>query len=125
MGTAQRQPPRAPGEFRRRDEVTPRREVTLAPGATGKLSFAIGRFASTLSALTRSGVAILAALEIVERTAGNEGIAKAVREANDSVRGGETLADPLARSGEFPAMVTRMISIGERMNQTGRFRRTR
>ncbi len=75
---------------------------------------AISRFARTLSTLTRSGVAILGALEIVERTAGNEVFARVVRHASDSVRGGETLAEPLARSGEFPAMVTRMIGVGEK-----------
>lgn len=75
---------------------------------------AISRFARTLSTLTRSGVSILAALEIVERTAGNEVFARAVRSAADSVRNGETLADPLMRSEEFPAMVTRMIGVGEK-----------
>jgi len=75
---------------------------------------AISRFARTLSTLTRSGVAILQALEIVERTAGNEVFAKAVRMAGDSVRSGETLAEPLARSQQFPAMVTRMIGVGEK-----------
>lgn len=75
---------------------------------------AISRFARTLSTLTRSGVAILQALEIVERTAGNEVFAKAVRQAGDSVRSGETLAEPLARSQQFPAMVTRMIGVGEK-----------
>ena len=82
----------------------------------GKLlrKVAISRFARTLSTLTRSGVSILAALEIVERTAGNEVFARVVRKAGDSVRGGETLADPLARSQEFPAMVTRMIGVGEK-----------
>jgi type IV pilus assembly protein PilC len=82
----------------------------------GKLlrKVAISRFTRTLSTLTRSGVAILAALEIVERTSGNEVFARAIRAAGDSVRGGETLADPLARSGEFPAMVTRMIGVGEK-----------
>lgn len=82
----------------------------------GKLlrKVAISRFARTLSTLTRSGVSILAALEIVERTAGNEVFARVVRKAADSVRGGETLAEPLARSQEFPAMVTRMIGVGEK-----------
>ncbi len=75
---------------------------------------AVSRFTRTLSTLTRSGVAILQAMEIVERTAGNEVFAKAIREAGDSVRNGETLADPLARSGEFPPMVTRMIGVGEK-----------
>lgn len=82
----------------------------------GKLlrKVAISRFTRTLSTLTRSGVAILGALEIVERTAGNEVFARVVRNAADCVRGGETLAEPLARSGEFPAMVTRMIAVGEK-----------
>jgi len=75
---------------------------------------AISRFTRTLSTLTRSGVAILQALEIVERTAGNEVYAKAIREAADSVRNGDTLADPLAQAEVFPAMVTRMIAVGEK-----------
>ncbi len=75
---------------------------------------AISRFTRTLSTLIRSGVAILQALEITERTAGNEVFAKAVREAADSVRNGDTLADPLMRSEVFPGMVTRMISVGEK-----------
>ena len=75
---------------------------------------AISRFARTLSTLTRSGVPILQALEIVERTSGNEVFAKAVRDAGASVRSGETLSDPLARSEQFPAMVTRMIGVGEK-----------
>ncbi len=82
----------------------------------GKLlrKVAISRFSKTLSTLMRSGVAILGALEIAERTAGNEVFAKTIREAGDCVRRGETLAEPLARSGEYPAMVTRMIGIGEK-----------
>ena len=82
----------------------------------GKLlqKVAISRFTRTLSTLTKSGVAILGALEIAERTAGNEVYAKAVRDAGESVRNGETLADPLARSGQFPALVTRMIGVGEK-----------
>ena len=75
---------------------------------------AISRFARTLSTLTRSGVAILQAMEIVERTAGNEVYARASRAAGDSVRNGETLAEPLARAQVFPAMVTRMIGVGEK-----------
>lgn len=90
--------------------------IKLRMPVFGKLlrKVAISRFARTLSTLTRSGVAILAALEIVERTSGNEVFARAIRAAADSVRGGETLADPLARSEQFPGMVTRMIGVGEK-----------
>jgi len=75
---------------------------------------AVSRFTRTLSTLTRSGVPILQAMEIVERTAGNEVFSRIVRNAGDSVRNGETLSEPLGRSGEFPAMVVRMIAVGEK-----------
>lgn len=75
---------------------------------------AISRVTRTLSTLTRSGVNILQALEIVERTAGNEVFARAIRNAGNSVRNGESLAEPLTRSEVFPAMVTRMIGVGEK-----------
>lgn len=82
----------------------------------GKLirKVAISRVARTLSTLTRSGVPILAALEIVERTAGNQVFARAVHESQDSVRAGKTLAEPLEASRVFPPMVTRMIGVGEK-----------
>lgn len=90
--------------------------LTLRMPVFGALLGKVGvsRFTRTLASLIRSGVAILQALEIVERTAGNEVYAKVIREAADSVRNGETLADPLARTGIFPTMVTRMIGVGEK-----------
>jgi type IV pilus assembly protein PilC len=75
---------------------------------------AVSRFTRTLATLTHSGVAILQALEIAERTAGNEVFAKVIRNTAESVRNGETLADPLSRTGQFPPMVTRMIGVGEK-----------
>ena len=75
---------------------------------------ATSRFTGTLATLTRSGVPILQALEIVESTSGNRVFEKAIREAAEGVRNGESLADPLARSGEYPPMVTRMIAVGEK-----------
>ena len=82
----------------------------------GKLlsKVAISRFARTLSTLTRSGVPILGALEIVEKTAGNEVFSRAINSAQDSIRAGQPLAEPLVAAGVFPPMVTRMISVGEK-----------
>ena len=82
----------------------------------GKLfsKVAISRVTRTLSTLTRSGVPILAALDIVERTAGNQVFARAIRRSQASVRAGKTLAEPLEASKVFPPMVTRMISVGEK-----------
>jgi type IV pilus assembly protein PilC len=34
--------------------------------------------------------------------------------SQSSIKAGATIADPLARSGVFPLMVTRMIDVGER-----------
>jgi type IV pilus assembly protein PilC len=75
---------------------------------------AVSRFARTLSTLTRSGVPVLGALEIVERTIGNEVIARSVKNSQSSIKAGATIAEPLARSGVFPLMVTRMIDVGEK-----------
>ena len=75
---------------------------------------AMSRFSRTFSTLIRSGVPILGSLEIVAGTAGNRIVSDAVMEAKESVRQGNTLAEPLAQSGIFPPMVTRMISIGEK-----------
>lgn len=75
---------------------------------------AISRFSRTFATLLQSGVPILATLEIVATTSGNKVIEDAVVQASQNIRDGEPLALPLAKSGVFPPMVTRMISIGER-----------
>ena len=74
---------------------------------------AVSRFTRTLGTLISSGVSILEALEITARTSGNRVIHDAVMQARGSIAGGETIADPLARSGVFPPMVTSMIAVGE------------
>ena len=75
---------------------------------------ALSRFSKTFATLVKAGVPILGALEIVAATVGNQVISKAVDEARESVRQGETLAEPLGKSPHFPPMVTKMIGIGER-----------
>jgi type IV pilus assembly protein PilC len=74
----------------------------------------LSRFSKTFATLIKSGVPILGALEIVSATSGNRVIMEAVDAARDSVREGNTLAEPLARSPVFPPMVVKMIAIGER-----------
>jgi len=75
---------------------------------------AISRFSRTFATLIQSGVPILGSLEIVSATCGNRIISNAINHASESVRQGETLGEPLAVSGVFPTMVTRMISVGEK-----------
>jgi type IV pilus assembly protein PilC len=75
---------------------------------------ALSRFSRTFSTLIKSGVPILGALEIVSKTAGNVVISEAIDNAQESVRQGDTLSEPLAASPVFPPMVTKMIGIGEK-----------
>ena len=75
---------------------------------------ALSRFSRTFATLLQSGVPILSALEIVASTSGNRVIEAAVLAAAARVKQGETLAEPLAKSGVFPPMVTRMIAVGEK-----------
>jgi type IV pilus assembly protein PilC len=74
---------------------------------------ALSRFSRTLSTLIRSGVPILQALEIVAETVNNMVISRAVRDVQDSVREGESLATPLSKHPTFPAMVVQMMAVGE------------
>jgi type IV pilus assembly protein PilC len=73
----------------------------------------VARFSRTLGTLVSSGVPILDGLSIVSKTSGNKTIETAILNARASIREGETIAEPLGRSGMFPPMVIQMISVGE------------
>ncbi len=77
---------------------------------------AVARFTRTLGTLISSGVPILNGLEITARTSGNKVIENAIFATRDSISQGNTISDPLKKSGVFPPMVTQMIGVGE---QTG------
>jgi type IV pilus assembly protein PilC len=81
----------------------------------GKLvqKVAISRFARTMSVLSRTGVPVLQALDIVSTTAGNAMVSAALRDVQESVKRGESLAAPLGRHEVFPPMVTHMMAVGE------------
>jgi type IV pilus assembly protein PilC len=74
---------------------------------------ALTRFSRNLGTLLSSGVPILQSLEIVSETTGSIVISRALKEVQDSVRRGETVAGPLAEHEVFPPMVVQMIASGE------------
>lgn len=78
---------------------------------------AISKFTRTLSTLVRSGVPILSSLEIVGKTSGNKLIEKSVTDVHSSIKDGENIAEPLYKSGVFPPMVVRMVSVGEQSGE--------
>ncbi len=88
-------------------------------GKLGRL-VAVARFCRTLSTLLISGVPIVSALKIVEEVVGNVVLADAVAKAAVSIQEGQSIAVPLKQSGEFPPMVTHMVSIGERTGELER-----
>jgi type II secretory pathway component PulF len=100
----------------------------------------VGRFASTLGTMIKSGVPIINALMIVRDTITNTVLAKALldisantngkngnQSKNDaqtkvvdiisSVRKGKGVGEPLKKSGVFPPLVIHMVTIGEETGQ--------
>jgi type IV pilus assembly protein PilC len=74
---------------------------------------AVAKFTRTMGTMLSSGVAILEALDIVAKTAGNKSVEQAIYTVRSGIAEGRTMADPLAETGVFPAMVCQMISVGE------------
>ena len=73
----------------------------------------IAKFSRTLGTLLSSGVALLEGLEICARTSGNKTVETAVLNTMEAIKGGDTIAAPLARGKVFPPMVIQMIDVGE------------
>src|SRR4051794_16735242 len=73
----------------------------------------LSRFTRNLGTMIKSGVPILQALDIVADTTGNVVVGRAVRDVQESVRSGESLAQPLTHHAVFPPMVVQMMSVGE------------
>ena len=78
---------------------------------------AISRLTSTLATMLASGVQLLDAMDVAKRVMNNRVLEHAVEGARQNIREGETIAEPLKRSGEFPALVTHMIAVGERSGE--------
>ncbi len=77
----------------------------------------VARFARTLGTMLKSGVPLLQSLEIVRNVLSNSVIAGAVVAVQKDVREGKGLAQPLERTGVFPALSLQMVAVGE---ETGR-----
>ncbi|MCI5071578.1 type II secretion system inner membrane protein GspF [bacterium] len=77
----------------------------------------ISRFASTLSTLLSSGVPILTAMDIVKNVINNLVLTEVIDKVRNNLREGDSISVPLKNSGEFPPMVTHMISVGEKTGE--------
>ncbi|HHS12530.1 MAG TPA: type II secretion system F family protein [bacterium] len=74
---------------------------------------AMARFTKMFETLNRSGLPILQSLNTVSGAVGNIAIEKKIKEVAIGVERGEGISGAMKKSGLFPPMVIRMISIGE------------
>jgi general secretion pathway protein F len=98
-------------------EVFDAKVLTLPVFGTLIRMIAVARFTRTFGTLLQSGVPTLAALDIVKNVIGNSVLANAVQKARENVREGESIADPLRRSGLFPPVVVQMVAVGEKSGE--------
>lgn len=73
----------------------------------------VARFTRVLSALIASGIPLLQALAVVEKTVMNVVIRRAIRDIRQTISEGRSLAEPFKTSGIFSPMVVTMIATGE------------
>jgi general secretion pathway protein F/type IV pilus assembly protein PilC len=78
---------------------------------------AITRFCRVLGMMLKNGVPVLQALAISKDATGSVVLADSIEVAAESVRAGETLAEPLKVSGFFPAEILEMIAVAEESTQ--------
>ncbi len=78
------------------------------------------RFARALATLIRSGVPLVGALSIASGLVRNAFMAQRLGEVVEQVRRGSNLARPLAAAAVLPALVQRLVTVGEETGQLER-----
>jgi type IV pilus assembly protein PilC len=73
----------------------------------------VARFSRTLGTLINAGVPILEAINITKDTTGNEVFSKALISVHDSIREGESFAEPLKAARIVDSLVVNMVDVGE------------
>jgi general secretion pathway protein F len=93
--------------------------IVLRIPITGKLlrTIVTTRFARTLAILLNSGIPLLRSMDIARAVVDNAIISEAIESAQEGIREGEPIAEPLRRSNVFPSMVTHMIAVGEKTGE--------
>lgn len=79
--------------------------------------YVLARFCRSLSIMVNSGVPISTALEICAEAAGNHVVQRSVMEARDRIVSGGRIAASLQKTGMFPGLVVRMVTVGEESGQ--------
>jgi len=77
----------------------------------------VSRFARTLGTMLQSGVPMLRSLDAAKQTMGNVVLQGVIDDAKKAVTEGESLAQTLKKSGQFPATMIHMTAVGEKAGQ--------
>jgi len=77
----------------------------------------VSRFASTLSTLLGSGLAMAESLRVVSEVTGNVLMKKAVQSARERILSGADIATPLKESGVISPAVAHMVAVGEKSGE--------
>jgi type IV pilus assembly protein PilC len=73
----------------------------------------LARFANFFAMMYRSGITVLDALRNSEEIVGNRVIADGLRRASQQITAGDSVAEAFQNIGMFPALVVRMLRLGE------------
>ena len=73
----------------------------------------VARFASTLSTLLGSGLAMAESLRVVSEVTGNTLMKRAIHNARDRILAGADIATPLRDSGVIDPAIAHMVAVGE------------
>jgi general secretion pathway protein F len=80
------------------------------------LNLALSRFTRILGTLLHNGIPILQSLRIAKDSMGNRVLTEAIEKSAENIKGGDSLATPLAQCKHFPRDVVEMVSVGEESN---------
>jgi len=77
----------------------------------------VARFASTLSTLIGSGLAMAESLRVVAETTGNSLMKRAIQQSRERILAGADIATPLRESGVIDPAIAHMVAVGEKSGE--------
>ncbi len=77
----------------------------------------VARFASTLSTLLNSGLAMAESLRVVAEVTGNSLMRKAIKQSRERILAGADIATPLRDSGVIDPAIAHMVAVGEKSGE--------
>jgi type II secretory pathway component PulF len=80
----------------------------------------VSRFASTLSTLLSSGLAMAESLRVVAEVTGNSLMKRAIQQSRERILAGADIATPLRDSGVIDPAIAHMVTVGEKSGELER-----